>query len=151
MELNLIPCEICDKNVPFDTYTEHMEECNNIINIFNNMRLRNAPMRQMRIGSNINASDMEFLNHIFGNILINQLNTENEEVIHIPESERNNVTKICENVCDESICSICFEKLKCENRPVRETNKCKHQYHEDCLFKWFDKSKSCPNCNSIIQ
>jgi hypothetical protein len=47
-------------------------------------------------------------------------------------------------------CSICLEK--CENDYIT-TYPCQHHFHEECIKKWNDTSKSlaCPNCKQDIK
>jgi hypothetical protein len=44
----------------------------------------------------------------------------------------------------EEVCPICMEVIA---SPVYVTN-CRHQFHNDCLFKWMEKSDFCPVCRS---
>jgi len=41
-------------------------------------------------------------------------------------------------------CPICWRKMKSSIRQIRA---CKHNFHEDCLFRWWSQSKKCPLCN----
>lgn len=48
-----------------------------------------------------------------------------------------------------SICSICLDQLKFDEKRIF---KCGHAFHKDCIDKWFSKTNSlkCPNCKQII-
>ena len=68
----------------------------------------------------------------------------------VPEEEDPTVYKMIyggEETRDK-MCSICHEEwvygvFYCQTI-------CNHQYHEDCLKQWFDKSKSCPTCRRTL-
>lgn len=46
------------------------------------------------------------------------------------------------NEINYSNCSICLEEFK--NNSIKIC--CGHHYHSECILKWFDKDRSCPNC-----
>ncbi|KMS95049.1 hypothetical protein BVRB_012910 [Beta vulgaris subsp. vulgaris] len=50
-----------------------------------------------------------------------------------------------EELSEDSLCSICLEKLSSEEKNIRISH-CKHLFHGECIFKWLRKKKSCPNC-----
>lgn len=41
-------------------------------------------------------------------------------------------------------CSICLSNIDLNNKFI--TLSCNHSYHDECLNKWFEKSKTCPIC-----
>lgn len=50
----------------------------------------------------------------------------------------------------DNICAICCEEIGCEDN-VYTIPECGHEYHTDCIIKWFRQSKSgssCPYCRS---
>ena len=63
-------------------------------------------------------------------------------------------------------CSICLQPIKKMTKWDRlhlglstvdvhiefdsYTLTCKHCFHSDCIFKWFENSESCPNCRRIV-
>ena len=49
---------------------------------------------------------------------------------------------------ETKICSICMEEIQ-PNQIVRVLN-CGHQYHHQCIDKWFIQHKSCPYCREIF-
>lgn len=46
-------------------------------------------------------------------------------------------------------CVICFDDFY-ENQEILSTD-CGHIYHSECLGKWFDKSRSCPECRGVLR
>jgi len=47
---------------------------------------------------------------------------------------------------EENICSICYESL--DNNKDTYKLECNHNYHAECIIKWFRTKKSnCPMCN----
>ena len=56
--------------------------------------------------------------------------------VYTPKSKKN------------KICSICMEEIL-TNQIVRVLN-CGHQYHHQCIDKWFIQHKSCPYCREIF-
>lgn len=69
----------------------------------------------------------------------------------------------------EQMCSICFSELtscidetseSSESSESSETSNsvkkickisCQHCFHEECIIKWLNKNKSCPNCRAECQ
>jgi len=49
---------------------------------------------------------------------------------------------------EEQICSVCCDIL--EERQISIQLNCKHSFHLDCISKWIDIKKSCPNCRKVI-
>ena len=49
---------------------------------------------------------------------------------------------------ETKICSVCMEEIQ-PNQIVRVLN-CGHQYHHQCIDKWFIQHKSCPYCREIF-
>ena len=46
-------------------------------------------------------------------------------------------------------CSICLQAINGTD-VVREINKCKHNFHIDCLEKWFSTNSTCPICRHSL-
>lgn len=66
-----------------------------------------------------------------------------ELLYSISENIINNYSPISiENIHDNS-CSICLENNNLENSISLP---CKHNFHKDCITKWFKKSIYCPYC-----
>lgn len=40
-------------------------------------------------------------------------------------------------------CAVCLEEIK---RPQCKKLKCKHNFHNKCIIKWFETSIECPQC-----
>lgn len=47
-------------------------------------------------------------------------------------------------------CSICLDDFDSTPEKVIRSMPCGHVYHEDCLFKWLEKSNTCANCRYEI-
>ena len=45
----------------------------------------------------------------------------------------------------KNICSICLDN-NIKNENVYQCNRCNYQFHSDCLEKWIEYKRSCPNC-----
>ena len=43
-------------------------------------------------------------------------------------------------------CSICFDKFSLGAK-VKRLEKCDHEYHAECIDKWFFSERRCPVCN----
>lgn len=52
-----------------------------------------------------------------------------------------------EELSEDSICSICLEKMSSEVENKKMV-RCKHVFHGACLFKWLPNNQSCPNCRT---
>lgn len=48
----------------------------------------------------------------------------------------------------ETDCSICFEKIKLNEKVFDLT--CKHAFHEECLSNWIKYKQDCPVCRKTI-
>ena len=46
-------------------------------------------------------------------------------------------------------CSVCFEDIDFSNEEV-SVLKCGHLFHQECLRRWFDTSRTCPECRSRV-
>ncbi|CAG9327130.1 unnamed protein product [Blepharisma stoltei] len=46
---------------------------------------------------------------------------------------------------DEKTCAVCLENL-IKGDIALEINSCGHQFHENCLIKWFERRPICPLC-----
>jgi Ring finger domain len=52
-------------------------------------------------------------------------------------------------VTKQASCSICFEDFTIKNR-VKLLTECGHEYHDQCINKWFENEKRCPVCNKTV-
>lgn len=50
--------------------------------------------------------------------------------------------------CGPEYCAICQFKYKNNDRLIEL--KCKHEFHDICLTKWFNKQQYCPICKEIV-
>lgn len=82
---------------------------------------------------------------------LHQLNPSNPTIIELQNKRQSIVNQINEltlkfqNILTNN-CNICYEEL---TDPVLEPN-CHNLFCGSCLFKWFQKKKSCPLCRSDI-
>jgi hypothetical protein len=53
------------------------------------------------------------------------------------------------NVNDNCKCNICMDDNE-EDKIYREL-KCKHRFHQVCIDKWFEGSKTCPICRQTME
>ncbi|XP_025101928.1 E3 ubiquitin-protein ligase TTC3-like isoform X3 [Pomacea canaliculata] len=55
-----------------------------------------------------------------------------------------------DNFEEEDPCAICHEELS--SAPIT-TLDCRHQFHDECIRKWFKEQTTCPNCrvHSLLQ
>lgn len=78
--------------------------------------------------------------------------SDNDSVCVLTETEFDQLTssKIQNEDCDNSQCSICLDDFK-----INETIvflKCKHIYHKDCIKNWLTKQSSkCPTCRTCCK
>ena len=55
--------------------------------------------------------------------------------------------KIIHNLSATDLCSICIDD-KSENKNWIQLD-CKHKFHSTCIYSWFEKSFTCPNCRAL--
>ena len=46
-------------------------------------------------------------------------------------------------------CLICLESFNKQETVIQL--KCDHYYHTQCIYKWFEKKKTCPLCDEILK
>src|SRR5690606_17728762 len=46
-------------------------------------------------------------------------------------------------------CDICMDKITNSSRKIISLP-CKHFYHSDCIWKWFENHRTCPVCRFEI-
>ena len=49
---------------------------------------------------------------------------------------------------DEGECLICL--MKFQKDEVVSLINCNHKYHTSCLYTWFERKKTCPICNELL-
>jgi hypothetical protein len=174
VEDDLIPCENCNRHVPFNDYVAHLDHCvqtsalveglfnrrnpieRPLPNLWSAERIRQlAPVFFNRMDTPLSLLDRT-LSHM-GMSLLQFANPENEYEFNmriaelmggdVPHGIRNKeaVTSIVTEVPNDSICTICQEDLQQKGLNVRKTN-CGHLFCETCIFKWWDAHNTCPNC-----
>lgn len=52
------------------------------------------------------------------------------------------------DIRSNEVCSICLEKFT-QNEEISLLT-CKHQFHKQCVEKWFKKDTSCPICRQSV-
>ena len=45
-------------------------------------------------------------------------------------------------------CLICLEGFNKQETVIQL--KCNHYYHTQCIYSWFEKKKTCPICDEIL-
>lgn len=48
------------------------------------------------------------------------------------------------DLVDTKECQICLEKFKDEDKICKLP--CKHLYHKECIYPWFEQHNTCPVC-----
>lgn len=49
--------------------------------------------------------------------------------------------------CHKMTCAICYNTFKIRGNYIwRSITQCGHQFHTNCLYKWFDHNNTCPMC-----
>lgn len=105
-----------------------------------------------RSHSNIlNRLESDVLRATFSNIFLNILERMNEqdekEEEQVPlSSEVKNRLEIKKDA--EGECSICQTEIKKDEESLSLS--CKHCFHKNCIFPWFNISSKCPNCRKPI-
>lgn len=125
MDNNIIPCEICDENVPFEQYETHVTTCRLMLYIINNLQHE----------SNFD----ELVSDTLGVVYVGVDNIENHTT---------SITK--KDQPDVETCPICQESISIDS-PIRRLNKCSHCFCSGCIEHWLHMSKKCPLCMIWLQ
>lgn len=80
------------------------------------------------------------INEIYDGIIDNRKLFENKYLMRLKQLEYEFFEMI--KILMKPTCSICYEKID-EQMIIL---KCKHEYHVDCILKWFEQQKRCPYC-----
>lgn len=98
----------------------------------------------IRIGSRFGFFSrlMDILNDLEQNISENG----EEKQVPLPLEIKNNLV-IKKDIQGE--CSICQGEITKDEESLSLS--CKHVFHKDCIFPWFDRSSKCPNCRNEIR
>lgn len=59
------------------------------------------------------------------------------------------ITQYNQNLNIPSICSICLEQFKINNKIIKTI--CNHYYHPNCMLEWLNHKETCPMCRLSIQ
>lgn len=99
----------------------------------------------------LNRLESDVLRATFSNIFLNILERMNEqdekEEEKVPlSSEVKNRLEIKKDA--EGECSICQTEIKKDEESLSLS--CKHCFHKNCIFPWFNISSKCPNCRKPI-
>ena len=158
---NLIPCEICNQLINFDSYSEHIAFCNlsNIPNFLNMPNIIHIPLMQNindpvpEANLNLNANNiLENTNILIQNInnvnnYLNQLNP-TDDYENLINLDNNNETIGLQNIDnfltfsgEEINCPICTEKTSDSYKTT-----CNHLFCRECIGEWLKDNKKCPIC-----
>ena len=166
---NLIPCEICNQLINFDTYSEHIAFCNlgnnlpNILNISNIIHIpliqptnnvgetEANPTLEANLNENLNnfIDNTQFFIQNINNInnYLNQFNqTDNyENLINLDNNNEiigiQNIDNILTYSGEEIDCPICTEKTLNSYKTT-----CNHLFCRECIGEWLKDNKKCPIC-----
>lgn len=145
-EPEIIRCEMCDTEVEFQSYSDHLEICHSRSLSFIVIPLVDRPTQRARFdplhiyemmlwyNNNYDLDDYEanlFLQDLVGNVCVS-----------IKDIDTVSAIEDCVD-CDK-MCPICLEAFS-EEVAVRKTV-CGHVFCEGCLKEWLSKSVKCPCC-----
>lgn len=154
MDNPIIPCEQCNRDVPFDDYIRHVELCrhrNAVLNLLN-------PMLNTFLNTNNNVidDDVTFVNSIEDLVDEYQMNNIISEMIGIVHHGVNDIDDALTSVesveIDKDIdkCSICLDDFEGMGQMINSNDvvktKCNHFFCRKCIVKWFTEHNKCPLC-----
>ena len=146
---NLIPCEICNQLINFDSYHQHLLTCYipvPSLNSTNFPRLASNTYLGGYYNQTISTSTTTLLNNIrsVNSILTNHLN-DYENLLELNDNNHllgtENISEVIEATEEDGICPICTENI-CG---LYKT-KCGHLFCEECIKEWLSENKKCPVC-----
>jgi len=139
----LVPCEVCGEMIPFEEYSDHIEECITSRVFRMTFSIQNDTVRS------IDNMDVVFVN--LGEYLgmvehddyeINSRLSEYIGNVEIGVEDIDKVSVRVENTTEGEICAICRETLSNNVRKLL----CNHVYCDECITKWLSAHKRCPVC-----
>ena len=133
-----IPCEICEQQVPYNDYKEHIgirQQRSSILNLLNPMMNSFLSTENMNILDFVDTTQMN-------NIILEMTGNVNNGVHEIGEAIQ--IVKK-EDIEVDLECSICVENLSSVVNTVIKT-KCGHYFCRDCIIRWFKDNNKCPLC-----
>ena len=156
MDNPTIPCEICNRDILFNDYIEHVELCRNrsyVLNLLN-------PMLNTFLTNNNIINDIDTTNFISIDNLVDeyQMNNIISEVIGVVHNGVNDIDLAMVELDDVDIdksnnCSICLEsfdeilfKQTSNDKVSIIKTKCNHTFCKTCITKWFQENNTCPLC-----
>lgn len=156
---NLIPCEICNQLISFETYHQHLLTCyepSPPLNLNNFPTLRRETINTLGTQTNntnlLSNIDRILHNanlltqHIRGvnNYLSNEIN-DYENFLELDGSNQllgvRDVKKIIEPTKENGTCLICTENIS----GLFKTS-CGHLFCKECIEEWFKENRKCPVC-----
>jgi hypothetical protein len=74
-------------------------------------------------------------------------------VVEVGIDDINKVSSLIshDQVSDEDLCAICFDKMRCKQDEQPRLLICGHTYCDSCITQWLSKSKKCPVCNLDLE
>lgn len=150
---NLIPCEICNQLINFESYHRHLVNCYQPappLNTANFPRLEretnlDGSNTTTRINRIIQSTNL-LTQHIreVNSYLSNQIN-DYENLLELDGNNEllgvNDISKIIEPTEEDGTCPICTENI-CG---LYQT-KCGHLFCKECISEWFKENRKCPVC-----
>ena len=145
-------------------FSNYMDNLNNIYDDFILFNLENSNNQNINQNSNMSynifgdysINSSFFTNNNTNNNIDNELFQENIDEYYnttgLDNKKREKLKEIIiKNECCEldKTCSICLENFNINNKCIK-IPECQHIFHKDCIYKWFDKNKTCPICRIDI-
>ena len=156
---NLIPCEICNQLISFESYHQHLLTCyepSPPLNLTNFPTLRRETINTLGTQTNntnlLSNIDRILHNanlltqHIRGvnNYLSNEIN-DYENFLELDGSNEllgvRDVKKVIEPTKENGTCLICTDNIS----GLYKT-KCGHLFCRECIEEWFKENRKCPVC-----
>ena len=120
-------------------------------NISSNLgNIVNSLFGDLDISSFENNSDGLANLHVYGTTVTNNF----DEPVHVPapiqDLREKTKTSLFQEDSENINCAICQENI-IKNDIIRTINLCNHQFHIECIEKWFEKNTKCPICRNDIR
>ena len=150
---NLIPCEVCNQLINFESYHRHLVNCYQPA-----PPLNTANFPRLERETNLDGSDpITRINRIIqhANLLTEHIrevnsyltnhNNDYENLLELDSNNEllgvNDISKIIEPTEEDGTCPICTENI-CG---LYQT-KCGHLFCKECISEWFKENRKCPVC-----
>ena len=141
---DLVPCEICNQFINFNTYTEHISFCNFENNIPNIIQHTSDVGGQANLNENTQILINSINNYLYSNNY-ETVGNNYETLINLDNNNENIGIQNLDNILiysgDKIDCPICTEKTLNSYK----TN-CNHFFCQECIEEWLKDNKKCPIC-----